>query len=74
MLRKLKTLCMSIILILIASIPSVSAKWVYGKPIQSQQSDVTLGLMDFTFDPGEILYITNVESGCIPAPCGSWKT
>ncbi len=58
---KFKTLCLAIILFLMASIPGVYAMWIYLRPIETKQGSLPLGLMEFTYDPGEILYITNVE-------------
>ena len=61
MARKLKTLFLAILLLLIASISGVYAVWIYSPPIESKNDNLSLNLSKFSFDPGEILYITNVE-------------
>ncbi len=61
MVKKLKTLCLAILLLFLASISGVYALWIYCPPIGEKTDDLNLNLMEFFFDPGEILYITSVE-------------
>ena len=59
--NRIKNIIVAIFLILLATIPTVYAKWIYTKPLPSESDNLPFNLMEFSYDPGEILYISNVE-------------